>query len=129
MVVLTAVQKKQLEACVPELISLTEDFVKVLKNKKESGGKVPGLTQFTGLVAAGQQATCVEELKLFILYKEAKQGTSKEWARLAEPLVKIVGEVCEMTPSDELQLPLVQRFLGYLMWNVRVKVRANGGVK
>lgn|GEM_PF-3508658 len=127
--VLTAAQKKQLENYVPELILLTECFVEKWKNKrngnKRQDEKVPGPTQFSGLVAAGQQAACVEELKLFIRYKEVKQGTSKEWAGLAKPLIEIIDKVCIMAPSEEFQLPLVQRFFGYLMWNVR----ASGGGK
>ena len=115
-------QKKELDKHTPVLIEKTDAFVTLIKHRKD--WEKPKGTQFTGLVEAGQQASCVEELQLFIKYKEAKQGTSKQWRGLAVPLVKLIDDVCALV-APELRLALVQRFLGYLMWNAH----ANGGVK
>jgi len=117
-----AEQKKELDKHTPVLIQKADAFVELLKRRKD--WEKPKSTQFTGLVEASQQASCVEALQLFIKYKESKQGTSKQWQGLAVPLVKLIDEVCALV-SPELQLLLVQRFLGYLMWDAH----AYGGVK
>jgi len=115
-------QKDILDGHTPVLIGKADSFVDLLKKRKSF--EIPNKRQFTGLVEAGQKAACVEELKLFIRYKEAKQGTSRQWNGLAQPLVHMIDEVCALV-EPELQLPLVQRFLGYLMWDAH----AYGGVK
>ena len=115
-------QKEEMDKHTPALISKADSFVDLLKKRKPF--EIPNKRQFTGLVEAGQKATCIEELKLFIRYKEAKQGTSKQWNGLAQPLVYMIDEVSKLV-EPKLQLPLVQRFLGYLMWDAH----AYGGVK
>ena len=130
---LTAKQKEQLESHTPVLIQRADDFVARMKEKKANGFragnkpiyKIPDKRQFMGLVEAGQQASCLAELELFIRYKEAKQGTADDWKGLAAPLVEIIEQICGLVPA-ELQLPLTQRFLGYLMWDASVML---GGVK
>jgi len=103
-------QKEALEMHTPVLIQHASAFAKLLEAKD----KPPGRTQFSGLVTAGQKASCVEEIALFIRYKEAKKG-SGNWAGLAKPLVQHMEEVRGLA-EPKLQLALVRRFLGYVMW-------------
>ena len=103
------------------LIQKAEHYAKT--HLKRASSK-PGKGQFSSLVEVGQQATCIEQLELFIRYKEFKQGTSKQWTGLAKPLVDSVEEV-RVLVAPALELALVQRFLGYLMWAANVY----GGVR
>jgi hypothetical protein len=139
-------RQKALDAVKPEIIKQVRDLVEGSDGKKVDWSWV-GKRQFSGLVDAAAKASCVDELRIFIFYKRAKEG-SKGWKDLAEPLVsriddlrslaeKVAGDIKHrqqasgqgsrvITQSDEaflaaIHLDLVRLFLGYFYWAVSAK--------
>lgn len=91
-----------------------------------------GRTQLNSLLMNVKNASSVEELKLFIKYKESKDG-SKGWGQVfnnvtvAQRLINSITNVENLykkvritSPSEDditvLKLMLVEKFLGYLYW-------------
>jgi len=128
--------KKAIDGKAPEVIKLVDELAKKPQYRKpigSSGGKKGGKRQFTDLVAAAAQACCIDEFKLYIKYKAAKEGTRGVWYDLADPfnakvddLMKTVAD--EIKQNDEtVRLEVLKRFCGYLMWRAHADIAAQGG--
>jgi len=92
-----------------------------------------GKKQFTDLVEAAAQACCIEEFKLYIKYKGAKEGTRSLWGGLAYPfnlmIEKLIREVANKIDEDNeaVKLEVLKRFCGYLMWRAHADISERGG--
>ena len=113
-----AENQRTIDALKPKLIGRAQAVL--------HGKSIPQNRQFVSLVEEGVQAACVEELTLFIQYKNAKEGSRSSWSQLADPLVKEILELRESASKlsgeeGENYLQLVKLFLGYLMWEANVQ--------
>ncbi|MDR0948151.1 MAG: hypothetical protein LBM69_01380 [Lachnospiraceae bacterium] len=123
----------------PYIVRQANEFGKLIPTKRD------GKRQFRNLVSVAATVDCVEELRLFILYKAHKEGTRSYWetvntskeaqrliqkftygktnVSLAEVLsdkllhLKSIADRIEQD-SQEVYLEVVRLFLGYLYWNV-----------
>jgi len=125
-VILTATENEAINNMKPKLIEKVE---MVFKNKNE----IPKRRQYSGMVQAAAQASCVEELVLLIQYKNAKEGSMLKWTELADPLVETITNLKDLarevasslkkeneTDINRYHLQLAKMFLGYLMWKGNV---------
>lgn len=124
---------RQLNVHSSEIINKVTGF-KILKDciKDEKGKNNGGKKQFNDIMEAAKDASCVEEFKLYILYKKAKGNGL--WKELAEPLNKEIDSLMEMVPKivdeasdkkidlkeSDVHLELVRKYTGYLMWQANV---------
>jgi hypothetical protein len=106
-----------------------------------------GYKQFADILMACRKATCVDEFKLYILYKGSKENSA--WGRwlgeksLSKYLNDLIdGRLKEIAQEiaakkelgaeddfDDIYLAVLEKFLGYLYWGVKVlgADRGNGG--
>lgn len=124
---------RQLNVHSSEIINKVTGF-KILKDciKDEKGKNNGGKKQFNDIMEAAKDASCVEEFKLYILYKKAKGNGL--WKELAEPLNKEIDSLMEIVPKivdeasdkkidlkeSDVHLELVRKYTGYLMWQANV---------
>lgn len=114
--------------------------------KSKSGADVIGRGQLNSLLRNSREANSVEEIKLLIAYKEAKDK-GKGWnydcggITLAQKLLETIREVEKVasTVYEELtkenididlrivKLKVVEKFLGYLYWQGTVIANEEGG--
>lgn len=107
-------------------------------NKKENKG--PGRSQFEMLMNAAEEASCIEELVLFISYQRSKKGGWEEkctngkdiaenllnsFMEVQDDIYKKIKEEVEkdnIKISDEekrmLELDIAKKYMGYLYWSV-----------
>jgi len=115
------------------------------KTNKKGNRKIPGKTQFKNLMDAASEASCIEELVLFISYQESKDGgwknkcsNKKDIAQnVTDSLMKIQNSVyTEIEKEAEIQkqnidhedervlrLRIAEKYMGYLYWKVSVVSR------
>lgn len=109
-------------------------------DKKERNNKAVGRSQFKTLLDAVSEASCIEELLLFISYQKARgHGWEKKCCNgksIADNLVdsfmriqnkiypKIVKEpyIEGISDDDErlIRLDIAEKYMGYLYWKVYV---------
>jgi len=116
--------KKAIDKKTPEIITLVNNFAK--RNYDVITKTRDGKRQFTELIEAAAQACCVDEFKLYIRYKGAKEGTRSLWGGLANPLNAQINELSKTLAKDIanecgenieiVDLDVLRRFCGYLMW-------------
>lgn len=103
-----------------------------------------GYKQFADILMACRRANCIDEFKLYIAYKGSKDTSS--WGQkldnktLSEHLNDLISDKLkdiakgiydQKVPSikesfEDIYLAVLEKFLGYLYWGVRVS-GANGG--
>lgn len=115
------------------------------KNNRKGNSKVPGRTQFKGLMDAACEASCIEELILFISYQKSKDegwrnkcSNGKDIAQnVADSLMNIQESVYaeieneakinnqEIDREDDriLRLRIAEKYMGYLYWKASVVSR------
>ena len=92
-----------------------------------------GKKQFVDLVEAAAQACCIDEFKLYIKYKGAKEGTRSLWGNLANPLNASIDKLMEGVAdkiekdNETVKLEVLRRFCGYLMWRAHADISDQGG--
>lgn len=118
---------------------------KFKKNNKKDHEKVPGKTQFSNLMGAASEASCIEELVLFISYQRSKKGGWESKCtnghdiaqNVVDSLMNIQKAVYEeivkeaeiqkqtIDSEDEriLRLKIAEKYMGYLYWKVSVVSR------
>ena len=103
-----------------------------VRDEKKGEGK----RQFNSLVEAAAQTCCIDEFKLYIAYKGAKEGTRGIWKELTIPfnqevdglrglatdLVKDSDGVLESKDMEDVHLEVLRRFVGYLMWKANILI-------
>jgi hypothetical protein len=119
-----AANQRAIDALKPGMIKKAQDVLQ--------GKRIPDKRQFTSLVEAGVQASCAEELILFIQYKNAKDGSRSGWSELAKPLtdeIESLKALSEELADDKKDnyLQLTRLFLGYLMWAANVQLESRKG--
>jgi len=141
--------KNAIDKRAPDIINLVNDFANqhfdVITRTRD------GKRQFTELVEAAAQTCCINEFKLYIKYKGAKEGTRSLWGNLANPfnakidsLVETVADdivkkdktddIVKKDKADEtekdneaVRIEVLKRFCGYLMWRVHADISMRGG--
>ncbi len=126
--------KKELEKRTDNIIMILNDFVntKGVKNALSDNRSKIGKSQLNNLLRSVRQASSVEELKLLISYKEAKEYRGNGWAtncegkslsqqlnlsiKKVEEIAKEIGDELSLDDIRELKLQAVEKFLGYLYW-------------
>ena len=99
--------------------------------------------QFNELVEASAQASCIDEFKLYVRYKGAKEGSRNLWADISMPfnatvdeLMKDVANVIineykvakdDAKDAEFIKLAVLNRFCGYLFWRIHADVSEKGG--
>jgi hypothetical protein len=99
-----------------------------------------GYKQFADLLMACRKASCVAEFKLYVAYKGSKETSS--WGRklndrsladhlndlISDQLKNLAQTIVNANAEDfeNIYLAVLEKFLGYLYWGVRVS-GANGG--
>ncbi len=106
------------------------------KGKGEKQQKVPGRKQFKMLMDAAEEASCIEELLLFLSYQKSKkhgwettcsdgEAIAKKLAdsfmRIQDDIYKIIenedwAEKIEDDDERLLRLMIANKYLGYLYW-------------
>lgn len=126
-----AVLKNSIDKKAPEIISLVDGFAK--QHYDTITRTRDGKKQFVDLVEAATQACCIDEFKLYIKYKGAKEGTRGLWGGLANPfnakideLVSTVADKIEAN-NETVKLEVLKRFCGYLMWRAHADISERGG--
>lgn len=105
--------------------------------------RAPGRSQFKALMDAAGEASCIEELLLFLSYQESKDGGWKNICSNKKNIAKnltdsfmkiqdiiyadIVDEAKEKEISSEderiLRLEIAKKYMGYLFWKASVVSR------
>jgi hypothetical protein len=85
---------------------------------------------------AAAQAVAIDEFKLYLAYKGAKEGTRSLWAGLAAPFNVEADRLSELTDENpetlteeekqQMHIELLRRFTGYMMWKANVLIRRAG---
>jgi hypothetical protein len=99
-----------------------------------------GYKQFADLLMACRKADCVSEFKLYVAYKGAKESSS--WGQkldgrsLSDHLNDLISDQLKILTLkivkvdtenfEDIYLAVLEKFLGYLYWGIRVS-GANGG--
>ena len=99
--------------------------------------------QFNELVEASAQASCIDEFKLYIRYKGAKEGSRNLWSSISIPFNATVDELMNDVANviineykaandnakdeESIKLAVLNRFCGYLFWRVHADVSEKGG--
>lgn len=148
-VILQEIEHLMNEDGVKDVLGGTNNRNEAGKNSKQTNkkgnGKIPGKTQFNNLMNAASEASCIEELVLFISYQKSKDGgwknecsNGKDIAQnVAESLMKIQKSVFteiekeaeiqkqKIDQEDErvLRLRIAEKYMGYLYWKVSVVSR------
>ena len=114
-----------------DIIDLVNDFAK--QNGDTITKTRDGKKQFVDLVEAASQACCIDEFKLYIKYKGAKEGTRSLWGGLANPfnakIDKLMETVADKIEKDNeiVKLEVLRRFCGYLMWRAHADISEGVG--
>jgi len=86
-------------------------------------------TQFHDLIAAANQATSVEQFKLYIAYKVAKDRRGGLWDNLGRKLNDFISKNVGSDREDKQeQIETLNRLrigMGYLMWAAYAATQAN----
>ena len=125
--------KNEIDERAPQIIEHVNGFAKQhfeIITKTRDGKK-----QFVDLVEAASQACCIDEFKLYIKYKGAKEGTRKLWGNLANPFNEkidelmrtVANEIAEGNDTETVKLEVLRRFCGYLMWRTHADISERGG--
>jgi hypothetical protein len=123
--------KNAIDERAPDIIRLVDEFARQHYDaitKTRDGKK-----QFVDLVEAAAQACCIDEFKLYIKYKSAKEGTRSLWGSLANPfnakIDKLIETVANKIEADNetVKLEVLKRFCGYLMWREHADISERGG--
>jgi len=123
--------KKSIDEKASEIIALVDGFSK--QYHEEITRTRDGKKQFVDLVEAAAQACCIDEFKLYIKYKGAKEGTRSLWGGLASPfnarIDKLMKDVADSIDKDNetVKLEVLRRFCGYLMWRAHADISERGG--
>lgn len=136
--------KKETNRFIGEIERLmTEDGVEVLLAEGSRKGKSLGRSQFKTLMDATEEASCIEELLLFLSYQKSKGGGWKNMCgngkdiaeNVANSFIKIQNKIYELIKkeaeseeiSDEderiLRLKIAEKYMGYLFWKASVVSR------
>ena len=106
--------------------------------------KTPGRTQFKALMDAAGEASCIEELLLFLAYQKSKGGgwqikcggNEDISQKISKSLMKIQEDVFDaiekeakagrITQEDEriIRLEIAEKYMGYLYWKASVESRS-----
>ncbi len=106
------------------------------KGKRKKTQKVPGKKQFKMLMDAAGEASCIEELLLFLSYQKSKQHgweivcsdgediakkLADSFMRVQDDVFKIIeredwAEKIEYDDERLLRLMIAEKYLGYLYW-------------
>jgi len=123
--------KEAIDQKAPQIINLVNEFATM--NFDTITRTRDGKKQFVDLVEATGQACCIDEFKLYVKYKGAKEGTRSLWGNLANPfnakideLMTTVADEIEKN-SEPLKLEVLKRFCGYLMWRELADISERGG--
>lgn len=97
---------------------------------QQAVGKNIGRTQLMQLLTASKQAVTIEEVKLWVKYKAAKDKS--KWGSICgnqsvadllvasleqlEPLAREIGEAYQETDLRRIRLGLMEKLFGYLYW-------------
>ena len=104
------------------------------------GNEQKGNRQFKNLMDATEEASCIEELLLFIAYQESKGGVWKKRCingksiavnvtnssmKVQDEVYGLIGEendASKISVDDEreLRLEIAVKYLGYLFWKVHI---------
>ena len=142
MTVISATLKNKIDKQASNIIKLVDEFAKQhfdAITKTRDGKK-----QFTDLVEASSQASCIDEFKLYIKYKAAKEGTRSLWGGIANPfnakIDKLIENIAKKIEEDDeivkleidkddeiVKLEVLKRFCGYLMWRAHADISERGG--
>lgn len=119
---------------------------KNVQGKEKKQEKVPGRKQFKMLMDATGEASCIEELLLFLSYQKSKDngwgikcGNEKDEKdiaqKLADSFMKVQDEIFgiiskeagaeKICEEDEriLRLEIAKKYMGYLYWKASVVSR------
>ncbi|MDR1157414.1 MAG: hypothetical protein LBK75_03785 [Oscillospiraceae bacterium] len=110
-----------------EIVRRGREFCEEKNNKNVICGDQNGKKQFIDIMEAAQRAHCVEELKLYVAYKGAKEGSRGMWNKLANPLnheideLENIAKIAKEGNARDVSLAdihheIVKRYMGYLMW-------------
>lgn len=106
------------------------------KGKRQKTQKVPGRKQFKMLMDAAGEASCIEELLLFLSYQKSKKhgwetvcSDGEDIAKkLADSFMKVQDDVFKIIEREDwaekieydderlLRLMIAEKYLGYLYW-------------
>ncbi|MCI9368958.1 MAG: hypothetical protein HFH65_01295 [Lachnospiraceae bacterium] len=116
------------------------------KNQNKNNKQLLGRTQFTMLMNAATEASCVEELLLFLAYQESRNSgwkiqCEKSNKSIAENIVDSLIEIqtnvysaiekeveTEYIDEDDervIKLEIARKYTGYLYWKVSAICKAN----
>jgi hypothetical protein len=128
-------RRKAIDAKKRKIIEKVKKFVREQSTTIENNRRSLGKRQFSGLVDAGAQACCFEELELLISYKGTKgrgnAGSGGLPEELAKSLVVELRNLKNLAKSikesdcagvfadlseEVIHLDIVRLFLGYLFW-------------
>ena len=126
------VLKESIDERAKDIIAIVNEFAKtyseIITSSSETRKK-----QFVDLVEAASQACCVDEFKLYIKYKGAKEGTRSLWGNLANPFNARIDALIEKVAdeidkdNEDVRLEVLRRFCGYLMWRTHADIAERGG--
>ncbi len=141
------VMKQKTNVFISEINHLMEEegVGKVLRQGNIGGKeKPPGRTQFKALMDAAGEASCIEELLLFLSYQKSKGGgwqikcggNEDISQKISKSLMKIQEDVFDaiekeakagrITQEDEriIRLEIAEKYMGYLYWKASVESRS-----
>lgn len=141
------VMKQKTNVFISEINLLMEEegVGKVLRQGNIGGKeKTPGRTQFKALMDAAGEASCIEELLLFLAYQKSKGGgwqikcggNEDISQKISKSLMKIQEDVFDaiekeakagrITQEDEriIRLEIAEKYMGYLYWKASVESRS-----
>ncbi len=136
------VMKQKTNVFISEINHLMEEegVGKVLRQGNIGGKeKPPGRTQFKALMDAAGEASCIEELLLFLAYQKSKGGgcgNEDISQKISKSLMKIQEDVFDaiekeakagrITQEDEriIRLEIAEKYMGYLYWKASVESRS-----
>jgi len=84
----------------PQIIGLVNEFA--TKHFNTITQTRDGKKQFVDLVEAAEQACCIDEFKLYVKYKGAKEGTRSLWGNLANPFNAKIDELITTVRNSNL---------------------------
>lgn len=132
--------KKAIDKEVPKIINSVIAFAS--RHREAITRTRDGKKQFNDLVEASAQACCIDEFKLYIKYKGAKEGTRSLWGGLATHFNSAIDELMKQVEDnisngidkdkyqvdhETVRLEVLRRFCGYLMWRANADIADRGG--
>lgn len=144
-VILQEIEHLMNEDGVGDVLGKTNHRDEAGKNSKKNNNKVPGRTQFKDLMDAACEASCIEELLLFISYQKSKDGgwrnkcsNEKDIAQNVvdslmniqkliyaeiEKEAEINNQKIDLEDERILRLQIAEKYMGYLYWKASVVSR------